>query len=46
VTDFWTEAAPKSGGGTDIVEGHSLIVMKRVGNKWPIAQHAAIAKAK
>jgi ketosteroid isomerase-like protein len=46
VTDSWTEAAPKSGGGTDIVDGHSLIVMKRVGNKWLIAQHAAIAIAK
>lgn len=46
VTDSWTEAAPKSGGGTDVVEGHSLIVMKHVGNKWLMAQHAAIAKAK
>ena len=46
VTDSWTEAAPKSGGGSDVVEGHSLIVMKQVGNKWLIAQHAAIAKGK
>ena len=46
VTDSWTEAAPKSGGGTDVVEGHSLIVMKHVGNKWLMAQHAAIAKGK
>jgi ketosteroid isomerase-like protein len=46
VTDSWTEAAPKPGGGTDAVEGHSLIVMKYVGNRWLIAQHAAIAKGK
>jgi ketosteroid isomerase-like protein len=46
VTDSWTEAAPKSGGGSEVVEGHSLIVMKHVGNKWLMAQHAAIAKGK
>jgi ketosteroid isomerase-like protein len=46
VTDSWTEAAPKSGGGSEVVEGHSLIVMKHVGNKWLMAQHAAVAKGK
>ena len=46
LTDSWTEAAPKSGGGAEVVEGYSLIVMKRVGNKWLIAEHAAIAKQK
>jgi ketosteroid isomerase-like protein len=46
LTDSWTEAAPKSGGGTEVVGGYSLIVMKRVGNKWLIAEHAAIAKQK
>src|ERR1700719_1883164 len=34
LTDSWTEAAPKSGGGTEMVEGHSLVVIKHVGSKW------------
>ncbi len=46
LTDSWTEAAPKSGGGTDVVEGESLVVIKHVGNKWLITAHAAIAKPK
>jgi ketosteroid isomerase-like protein len=46
LTDLWTEAAPKSGGGTEMVEGHSLVVIKHVGNKWLITAHAAIAKQK
>ncbi len=46
LTDSWTEAAPKPGSGREVVEGYSLIVMKRVGNKWLIAEHAAIAKQK
>jgi len=46
LTDSWTEVAPKSGGGTETVQGYSLVVMKRVGNKWLMSQHAAIAKPK
>jgi uncharacterized protein (TIGR02246 family) len=46
LTDVWTEAAPKSGGGTEMLEGYSLIVLKHVGNKWLITAHAAIAKQK
>ena len=46
LTDSWTEAAPKSGGGTEIVEGHSLVVIKHVGKKWLITAHAAVAKQK
>ena len=46
LTDTWTEAAPKSGGGTEVVEGYSLVAIKRVGNKWLITAHAAIAKPK
>jgi len=46
LTDSWTEAAPKSGGGTEMLEGHSLIAIKHVGNKWLITAHAAIAKQK
>jgi uncharacterized protein (TIGR02246 family) len=46
LTDSWTEAAPKSGGGTEMLEGHSLVVIKRVGNNWLIVAHAAIAKQK
>ena len=45
-TDSWTEAAPKAGGGTEMVEGHSLVAVKHVGNKWLITAHAAIAKQK
>jgi ketosteroid isomerase-like protein len=46
LTDTWTEAAPKSGGGTEVVEGYSLVAIKHVGNKWLITAHAAIAKPK
>jgi uncharacterized protein (TIGR02246 family) len=46
LTDSWTEAAPESGGGTEMVEGHSLVVIKHVGRKWLISTHAAIAKQK
>lgn len=46
LTDSWTEAAPKSGGGTDTVEGTSLVVIQHIGNKWIITAHAAIAKPK
>jgi ketosteroid isomerase-like protein len=46
LTDVWTEAAPKSGGGTETVQGESLVVIKHVGNKWLITAHAAIAKPK
>jgi ketosteroid isomerase-like protein len=46
LTDSWTEVAPKAGGGTETVQGYSLVVMKRVGNKWLMSQHAAIAKPK
>jgi len=46
LTDSWTETAPKSGGGTEVLEGHSLVVMKHIGNKWLIVAHAAIATQK
>jgi uncharacterized protein (TIGR02246 family) len=46
LTDSWTEAAPKSGGGAEVLQGHSLVVMKHVGNKWLIVAHAAIATPK
>ena len=46
LTDSWTEVAPKAGGGTETVQGYSLVVMKRVGNKWLMSEHAAIAKPK
>jgi ketosteroid isomerase-like protein len=42
---YLTEAAPKSG-GTETVQGESLVVIKHVGNKWLITAHAAIAKPK
>ena len=46
LTDSWTSAAPESGGGTETVQGYSLIAVKRVGDKWLIVAHAAIAKQK